>query len=240
MTQSMLETLGFPDSRRQSDSSLVKSHETIEQAARRLSNGRININECAGPAKRFLKGAYYQPITWWIGNLNSLAMTGLFGREKDRHSSILHSQLAQILWVANTNMETRRLAFKALQYHIDNNRAGAAGRIAGGLFTNYASRGGAFGKRTLSKKVKVSSDIANFVIASYGAGILGVSRGMQNIDKIVSMIISGDLALTTCLPPMGNVPFDLGRMERDPRFQTYLGLLGATHSFVIDGWDIFE
>lgn len=220
---------------------LMRTGETVERASRRLTGSRTRPSECPGPAKRFGKALYYAPVTWWVGNLTTLGMEGMFGHSIKRQSHLNHTTLAQILWHLYDDPRKRTVAREIIAWYTRNNKAGFAGRLVGSAFTTYASQGGRGGRRHLSGKIKVSSAIANFVIATYGTGILAVSQGRRAAQEIVPAMLIGDPdSAVRCLPPLGDLDIDLDDFAGDPKFQANEAAIEIAHAYMMYGWDIFD
>jgi len=147
--------------------------------------------------KRFVKGAYNHPVTWWIGIMQLQMQLGLWGH----HYQSLASSRASLLWqlseplrseAADTRNgeETPLLSF-VVQYNLRHRKADIAGRFAGGKFTNYASMGGRWGSRRLPFSAKLSGAVTNWGIASYGAGIKAIAKGYRSIEAVIQSVLTG-------------------------------------------------
>lgn len=73
------------------------------------------------------------------------------------------------------------------------------GRFAGGIFTNYASKGGKLGGQRINKNVGRAINLSNFVLASYGACIKAVGTGHRKSEHIIQSVLTGN--------PGGPVPY---------------------------------
>lgn len=153
----------------------------------------------AGPAwHRFLKGAYNQPITWWIGIIQLQMQLGMWGSKRKAHAQVVATQLGQILLKIKENSNEETL-FKAVRYNLKYKKADVIGRFAGGAFTNYASKGGKIGGQKLDKNLGRAINLSNFILAAYGACIKAVATGHKKSEHVIQAILTGN--------PNGPVPY---------------------------------
>ncbi len=78
-----------------------------------------------------------------------------------------------------------------VRYNLKYRKADIVGRIAGGAYTNFASTGGRFGNKRLSKTGKVIRGFTNFGIASYGAAIKAMVKGHRTIEAVIQSVLTG-------------------------------------------------
>lgn len=69
----------------------------------------------SGPGwHRFLKGAYNQPITWWIGIIQLQMQLGMWGVKRKSQAQLVANQLGQALRIIKENAGDQTL-LKALK-----------------------------------------------------------------------------------------------------------------------------
>jgi hypothetical protein len=175
----------------------------------------------AGPGwHRFLKGAYNQPITWWIGIIQLQMQLGMWGPKRKSQSQLVANQLGQALRVIKENAGQETL-LKALKYNLKYKKADILGRFSGGVFTNYASKGGRVGGQKVNANVGRAINLSNFVLASYGACIKAVGTGHKKSEHIIQSVLTGH--------PNGPVPYPnsyvkLSKEERELLIKAEQGL----------------
>lgn len=152
---------------------------------------------------RFVKGAYYHPITWWMGLIQIQMQLGIWGNSRRAQAQLAANQLAQTLKVARDNADDKVL-YKALAYNLKHRKADVLGRFAGGIFTNYASTGGKLGAKKLHKNTTRTINLSNFVIATYGAAIKSVAGGHKNIEHVMQSVLTGRLNGPVPYPKVDN------------------------------------
>lgn len=146
---------------------------------------------------RFIMGAYNHPITWWIGIFQLQMQMGVWGHY---HRSVANAR-ASVLWQLSEPLrdevsgllkgEDMPMLSAIVRYNLKYRKADFAGRLIGGAFTNYASTGGHFGNKRLSKAGKGVRMATNFGIASYGAAIKAVAEGHKTIEAVIQSILTG-------------------------------------------------
>ncbi len=151
---------------------------------------------------RFLKGAYNQPITWWIGIFHLQMQTGIWGH----HYQAIANSRASELWQISKPLrneatgliegEDAPMLSAIVRYNWEHRKADILGRMLGSKFTNYASTGGRMGRKRLSKTVIFSVNITNVAISSYGAAIKALTEGNNRLDEVVQSILTGSAANT--------------------------------------------
>jgi hypothetical protein len=153
--------------------------------------------------RRFLKGAYNHPITWWAGIFQLQMQMGVWGYKPRAFASTRASvlwQLTQPLRNEASGLVSGKdapMLSAIVRYYLKHRKADIVGRLAGGAFTNYASTGGRLGNKGLSKAgragtaIKVTAAFTNFGIASYGAAITAVSEGHNSLEAIIQSILIG-------------------------------------------------
>lgn len=78
-----------------------------------------------------------------------------------------------------------------VRYNLQHRKADIVGRLLGSKFTNYASTGGRFGNKRLSKGGKLARTITNFSIASYGAAIKALAEEHRTLEAIIQSVLTG-------------------------------------------------
>lgn len=147
--------------------------------------------------QRFVVGTYNHPVTWWIGIFQLQMQAGMWGRERRAAASVRATSVSQALRVLHNEAgsvlkgDGSTLLSAIVRYNLKYRKADIVGRMLGGGFTNYASTGGRFGERRLSKPAKAGRWATNFAIASYGASIKAVAEGYRSADAIVQAILTG-------------------------------------------------
>ncbi|MCM2438414.1 hypothetical protein HGO34_01625 [Agrobacterium vitis] len=140
----------------------------------------------------FLKGVYSHPRDWWVGIIWCLMSLGAFGAEAKENADGWGRNLETILILAKNNPTLAARMLVIYLKHKAMNEPEFYGRIAGGMFTNYASTGGRLGRRILPTTVKLGSSAANFVLATTGAMILSIKYGGKDIISALDAAITGD------------------------------------------------
>lgn len=141
---------------------------------------------------RFLKGAYSHPRDWWVGVIWCLMATGIFGSAAKKNADSWGRDLETILIMAKKNpVVTIRMLAVYLKHKVMSEPE-FYGRLAGGMFTNYASTGGRFGRRLLPTGAKMGASAVNFVLATTGAMILSIKYGGKDIVSALDAAITGD------------------------------------------------
>lgn len=138
---------------------------------------------------RFVKGAYNHPVTWWIGIFQLQMQMGLWGHKRKMAANLRANALWNTTKPLRTHQGTEVLG-KVIRYNLKYRKADIAGRLAGGAFTNYASMGGRSG-RNISKNIKYPVNLANFILASYGAAIKAMANGHRNLESVIQSILTG-------------------------------------------------
>ena len=121
----------------------------------------------------------------------------MWGRERRAAASVRATSVSQALRVLHNEAgsvlkgDGSTLLSAIVRYNLKYRKADIVGRMLGGGFTNYASTGGRFGERRLSKPAKAGRWATNFAIASYGASIKAVAEGYRSADAIVQARLTG-------------------------------------------------
>lgn len=171
-------------------------------------SAQISLQACPGALERFADGVYSHPLSWWAGIHQLAGMAGLYGRSNKREAQLRASILSQIIHAAlNHPRQTVPIVRFMVEHHLRNNLAGTFGRLVGGFFTNYATRGGAAG-RSLSPWTRRAMGLGNFLLASYGAAMIGIAQGRNQIQDVIGMILTGNYRFDACAPA-GMPPIDL-------------------------------
>lgn len=140
---------------------------------------------------RFSQGVYSHPLTWWIGLMQLQMQMGLLGAEKQKNASITANRLWQITMPLKSYASALPVLLPIIRYNAKYRKSDILGRVIGGGFTNYASTGGAIGKKYRSRKLSVALSANNFLIASYGAAIKSIAEGNTNIESVIQSILIG-------------------------------------------------
>ncbi|PCM44228.1 hypothetical protein CPA50_12000 [Marinobacter sp. ANT_B65] len=97
--------------------------------------------------------------------------------------------LRQLLAEENQNA-SRELIRHAVRFNLKYRKADIAGRLHGGVFTNFASTGGRLGKLA-GAKTRIPVSATNLMLATFGAAIQSIAEGLETPDHIVNAAISG-------------------------------------------------
>jgi len=147
--------------------------------------------------RRFVKGAYNHPITWWIGILQLQMQTGVWGHHYQAIANSRASELWQIskpLRSEATGLikgEDAPMLSAIVRFNWNHRKADILGRMLGSKFTNYASTGGRMGRKRISKGTIYSVNITNVAISSYGAAIKALVEGKTGLEEVVQSILTG-------------------------------------------------
>ncbi len=166
--------------------------ENLQDANTSDVNKLINSYKSGGDAswRRFIKGAYNHPITWWIGLLQIQMQLGVLGHTRKAQAQVTANQLAQTLRLTKGSLN-EDIIYKIFSYNVQYRKADILGRLVGGVFTNYASSGGRAGNKKLPINAKRVINLSNFILASYGAAIKAVATGNNNVESIIQSILTG-------------------------------------------------
>lgn len=140
----------------------------------------------------FIKGAYSHPRDWWVGIIWGLMSLGTFGEDAKKNADAWGRDLDTILVFTRNNPILVMRMLAVYLKHKAMNEPEFYGRIAGGMFTNFASTGGRFGKRVLPRSLKFASGRANFILATTGAMILSIKYGGRDIISAIDAALTGD------------------------------------------------
>jgi hypothetical protein len=141
---------------------------------------------------RFVKGAYNHPVTWWIGIFQLQMQMGVWGHKRKANANLRSNALWQITKPLRDveRPEGEYILANIVKYNFRYKKADITGRLAGGVFTNYASTGGRLGRK-LKGTVKHPVSLLNFIIASYGAAIKAMASGNKSIDSVIQSVLTG-------------------------------------------------
>jgi len=143
--------------------------------------------------QRYVDGIYNHPKTWWIGIIHLQMLMGLFGEKYQAQASIRQNALTRSLYFffdESNRDKSRALIKRSVRFNLKYRKADIAGRFHGGLFTNYASSGGRRGSG-VSRGTKWAVRTTNFSLASFGAAIQTITKGLHDPDAIINAIITG-------------------------------------------------
>lgn len=164
------------------------------------------LDACAIAPIGFGKEAYSFPLSWWAGHIQIAALAGAFGQAQRKAAEIRASVLRQLLRNAFSNLpRTVRIAQRVGDVYVQFNTAEVLRRLAGGTLRGLTSQGGAQGWRNPPAAAHLPSAVANFVLASYGAAIIGVAKGVRRLEDVIGMVLTGNDRITGCFP-IANVP----------------------------------
>ncbi len=152
-----------------------------------------------GPIQRFLLGSYNHPLTWWMGLFQLQMQYGMWGA----HWKGIANARASILWQVTAPLRNEAAAAArddgelpilsaVVRYNLKYRKADISGRVAGGIFTNYASTAGRFGNRRLSSRVKLARGFTNLGIASYGAAVKAIATGHRKLEEVIQAVVTGN------------------------------------------------
>lgn len=147
--------------------------------------------------RRFIKGAYNHPITWWVGIFQLQMQMGVWGHNHRSAASVRANKLWQISKPLRDEAyggiqgENTPMLSAIVRFNLEHRKADIMGRLTGGQFTNYAIRGGRLGSKQLSISSKAGVAMTNAGIAGYGAAIKALVEGHTTLDSIVQAILTG-------------------------------------------------
>ena len=180
--------------------------EFIIQNAERYGLAIAGLDACVVTPVSFGKEAYSFPVSWWAGHIQIAALAGAFGRSQRQAAQIRASVLNQLLRNAFSNLpRTVRIAQRVGDVYVQFNTAEVLRRLAGGTLRGMTSQGGAQGWRNPPATAHLPGAAANFVLASYGAAIIGVAKGVRRLEDVIGMVLTGNDRITSCFP-IANVP----------------------------------
>ena len=191
-----MSALNLNASEKQDIQHFVESLHKVEQADKdRFLTNFAGSGEAAW--RRFIKGGYNHPITWWIGIFQLQMQMGMWGHGHKGAASVRANDLWKITQPLRDEITGKVTGGKTpilsdiVRYNFKYRKADIAGRLLGGKFTNYASTGGKLGNKNLPVNAKVAVAISNFGIASYGAGIKAIAEGHKSLDAIIQSVLTG-------------------------------------------------
>lgn len=164
------------------------------------TSGRLSFTSARGDEaswRRFIKGAYNHPITWWIGIFQLTMQMGIWGFRYRSMASTRASTLWQLSEPLRDEVsgllkgEDMPLLSDIVRYNLKYRKADIIGRFTGGTFTDFASTGGRFGAKRLSKTEKRIRGYTNFGIASYGAAIKALAEEHKTLEAIIQSVLTG-------------------------------------------------
>ena len=145
-------------------------------------------------------------MSWWAGHIQIAALAGAFGTTQRKAAQIRASVLNQLLRNAFSNLpRTVRIAQRVGDVYVQFNTAEMLRRLAGGALRGLTSQGGAQAWRNPPATAHLPGAAANFVLASYGAAIIGVAKGVRRLEDVVGLVLTGNERITSCFP-IANVP----------------------------------
>lgn len=177
-----------------SDKNSVESFlSNVQQASDSSQFADMFTNEQAPGWQRYFTGIYNHPKTWWIGIIQIQMVTGMWGERQKARAMLRQQALAKILnqLIAEENREqSLELISRAVRFNLKYRKADIAGRIHGGIFTNFASTGGRLGK-LVGPKVKIPVSVTNLMLATFGASIQSIAENFDTAEHIIDSMITG-------------------------------------------------
>lgn len=143
--------------------------------------------------QRYFNGIYNHPKTWWIGIIQIQMVTGMWGERQKARAMLRQQALGKVLnqLLAEENREqSLDLINRAVRFNLKYRKADIAGRIHGGIFTNFASTGGRRGG-AVGPKVKIPVSVTNLMLATFGAAIQSVAGNFDTAEHIIDSMITG-------------------------------------------------
>lgn len=113
-----------------------------------------------GVIRRFAKGAYNHPISWWVGVFHLQMQKGMWGARYQASANMRGSILTQVLRPVRSELkrasgdEDTLLLSRAVKYNLKYKKADIAGRFTGGQYTKKSKYCGAFRKHTIIRQRK--------------------------------------------------------------------------------------
>lgn len=146
---------------------------------------------------RFSRGVYNHPLTWWIGVFQVQQQLGVWGTTWRGSASVKANSLKTVLTPVLEELKGMALGKESplvdaiIKFNLEQRKADLAGRIMGGLFTNYATTGGRFGAKNIGNSIKLPIKINNFILSAYGAAIKGMHDAQGSLEAVVQAILTG-------------------------------------------------
>ena len=166
--------------------------------------------QCPSPGQQFARAAYFAPVTWWMGTLNTAGMRGAFGDEKKRTSHVLHSYVAQALYPVVHTQEGKRLVLQVGWHVVHQAGPSTLGRLTGGFFVNSALTGGIRGgTKFFTWRTKLPAALLNMAIAGYGAGLLSATKGGRSASDVIATIMTGDPSVRHGIPSLADLASEI-------------------------------
>ena len=176
--------------------------------------------------RRYAGALAGNPITWWIGIIQILMVTGACGRKSQINALVRQNLLSQALVRAKRSADADALSGqvrRAVVYLLRHRKTEIIARFHGGAFVSYTTSGGRYGSRVKRPiALKAGSMATNYALASFGVLISTVHKGLVVPDDIVSGVLTGE---TVHIPGYvdPNLPPDLQEhMQRLDREFSYL------------------
>lgn len=131
------------------------------------------------------------PKTWWIGLIQMQMIAGLWGQEHQASAALRQNDLRKILAEAFADLDrTWEVMSESAKYVLEHHKADVLGRLHGGVFTNFALKGGK-GSRSLPTGVSVAATTMHFSIATFGAAIWAIGSELKKHDDLLHSILLG-------------------------------------------------
>ena len=143
--------------------------------------------------QRYFNGIYNHPKTWWIGIIQLQMVSGMWGSKHKARAMLRQQALARVLhqlMAEKNRSDSLELIHRAVRFNLKYRKADIAGRIHGGVFTNFASTGGRMGK-AIGTKTKIPITATNLMLATFGAAIQSIANSFDTPDHIINSMITG-------------------------------------------------
>lgn len=144
---------------------------------------------------RYINGIYNYPKTWWIGIIHTQMVMGVWGSRLKAQASLRQNTLARVLHqlVAEEHRDAAQdLIANVVRFNARYRKADIAGRLHGGVFTNYVLMGGRAGGKAVPRAAKWGVRVTNVTVASFGAAIQTVAMGLDAQASVLHAIITGN------------------------------------------------
>jgi len=158
-----------------------------------LINNAMKLRRHPGVVEAFAKGVISYPITWWGANIQLLCLAGVFGDTQQNFARLRQSIFNTLVRAAIKFPErTAKVVFYYEKAHAEYNTAQVAGRVVGGLITNYYL----LPKSKIpilksSQNLRIAANLAQFIYVSYGAAIMAIAKSVRSLENVVWSMLSG-------------------------------------------------
>lgn len=147
---------------------------------------------------RFTSSMVNQPITWWVGIFHLAMRCGAFGEKYQAQAEIRSSEVGFILNRLMSHTSWNK-AQQIAAFNFKYRKADISGRLTGGFFTGYVTKGGkknwaskvSKGRRGVGIGIGLGMWATNTTIASYGAILQLYLQGYNSIEDFISAVLTG-------------------------------------------------